>query len=731
MPVRDLNTLDLVQQKLRLADDVMVWPVRECGELVYRFEIPSLHRFFRVGYAEYVLISLLDGNTTLPQACGLAASKLGSEAPTTHQASVIARWLLENGLACIEHEPSPVRQSTPERVSGNRQQLGMSWQRMFKSINPFWIKVPFPKSGAWVPKLAESLKPLGSAYVLACSLMVGLLAAFQFVVHADQFLGTSLDVFHRSNWIYLLITWVLLKFIHELAHAVACARAGAEVSEAGVVFVLFAPLAYVDVTTCWRLSNRWKRIGVAAAGMQVELVVASVAFLLWLNVTNLQARFVLDNIVWMAGLSTLLFNLNVLMRFDGYYILADLIEVPNLYAESSKSVQSLFQRFIVGQQVEASRLRGWRKRFVLVYGLAALGWRIFVCTSLAIAASVMFSGAGVLLALIGICSWFASPMKRMGQFLNDLWRSEPERFVRTSVLSLLGLALGYLCLFLFPFPTTIRVPAIVEYTPSTLVRSGATGFVADIHVTDGQWVERGDRLLDITNDELANRLEQLQFKQKEYEIRISLAVGEHDAAQAYVQRQAMAAVVEQIENLKQQVKGLHVTAPRAGNVVARNLEDRMDTFVEEGDQLLAVADADSKEVIALIGQQEIDEVREWVASEVEICGAGSRFMPGVLHRVEPRATDRLVWKALAATEGGPLAVRENHDEEPSPFLRLLEPRFQARIHPASLTSIELPTGIRVQVRIGYRTEPIATRASTWIAQWWQDANSSNKSGLNR
>ena len=728
MVKRDLNTLDLVQQKLRLADDVMVWPVRECGELVYRFEIPSLHRFFRVGYAEYVLISLLDGNTTVPQACGLAASKLGPDAPTTAQASTIARWLLENGLACMENEPSPIRQSNPVAVSGHRQQSGMGWRRILKGINPFWMKVPFPASGVWVPKLAESLKPLGSVYLIVGSLILCLLAAFQFILHADQFLGTSVDVFHKSNWIYLFITWILLKFIHELAHAVACARAGAEVSEAGMVFVLFAPLAYVDVTSCWRLSNRWKRICVAAAGMQVELVIASVAFLLWLNVTNMQAKYILDNIVWMAGLSTLLFNLNVLMRFDGYYILADLIEVPNLYGEASKSVQGLFQRVIVGQQPEISRLQGWRRRFVLVYGLASLGWRIFVCASLAIAASVMFSGAGILLAGIGICSWFASPVKRLGKFLHALWRSEPERFVRALVFSVIGLALGYTCLFLCPFPTAIRVPAIVEYTPSTIVRSGATGFVSKIHVTEGQQVERGDLLLEISNDELANRLAQLEIKRRQSEIRISMAVDAHDAAQTHVHRQAMAAVAEQIENLRQQVENLTVTAPRSGNVVARDLKNKIGIFVKEGDQLLAVADTDSKEIIAMIGQQEVDEVRALVDSKVEIYTADSMLTAGFLDRVEPRATDLLAWKALAATQGGPLAVRENHEEEESPSLRLLEPLFQARIHPTAVTAVEIPPGIRAQVWIGYRRETIATRANEWIARWWQDANAQQKFG---
>ncbi len=726
MPKRDLNTIDLVQQKLRLAEDVMVWPVRECGELVYRFEIPSLHQFFRVGYAEYVLISMLDGKTTLPEACGLAASELGPDAPTAAQASTIARWLIDHQLACLEDEPAPERIAKFHKGSPDSSQQDGANKNRLRGLNPFWLKVPLPKSGTWVPALAGKLKPLCSIYGAAASLLICFLAAWQFTIHSDQFLSTSVEVFHRSNWIYLLFTWVFLKFVHELAHAVVCTQTGSEVSEAGLVFVLLAPLAYVDVTSCWRLTNRWKRIAVAAAGMYIELVIASIAFLVWLNVTSLQSKFLLDNVIWMAGVSTLLFNFNVLMRFDGYCILADLVEIPNLYGESSRAVQNLFRRLIVGQASEPSHLHGWRRKFVLWYGLAALAWRIFICVSLTIAASVMFSGAGILLSLVGIYLWFAGPLRRLSKFWMLLWRSEPERAIRSTVFSMIGLVALYIMLFVVPFPTAIKVPAIVEYTPATIVRSGVTGFVREIHVTEGQQVELGQTLMEIENDELVNRLEQLEIKKQQCEIEISLAVDEHNAARAYVNRQVLGSLLEQIDNLKRQVQCMNVTAPRAGRIVVRDLDGLLGTFVEEGTQLMNVADEASKEIIAMVGQQEIDEVRALVNAEVNVCTAGWNLSPGVLEVVEPQATDTLAWKALAATEGGPLPVREYRDDQDTASLRLLEPLFQARIQPTGIMSTELPAGMRVTASIGYRTETIATRASHWVSQWWQDAKAQSR-----
>lgn len=726
MVKRDLSTIDLVQQKLRLAEDVMIWPVRECGELVYRFEIPALHQFFRVGYAEYVLISMLDGKTTLPEACGLAAAKLGPDAPTTAQALTIARWLIEHQLACLENDATPSRRAASQNIASDASQHGGSGKTLLKGFNPFWLKVPFPKSGKWVPEIAGKLKPLCSFYAVACSLMVCCVAVWQFALHSDLFLSTSVEVFHRSNWIYLLLTWVLLKLVHELAHAVVCAQTGSEVSEAGLVFVLFAPLAYVNVTSCWRLSDRWKRIAVASAGMYIELLIASIAFLFWLNVSNVQVKFLLDNVVWMAGVSTLLFNLNVLMRFDGYYILADLVEVPNLYGEATQAAKNLLRRLILGQASEPSRLYGWRRKFVVLYGLAAFTWRMFVCVSLMIAASVMFSGAGVLLSLLGIYLWFAGPIKQLFTFLMALWRSEPERALRAVILSGAGLAVLSMGLFVIPFPTAIRVPGIVEYTPSTIVRSGVDGFVREIHVAEGEEVESGQLLMEIENDELLNRLKQLRIKKQQCAIEISLAVDEHDAAKAYVNRQVLASVDEQLANLQQQVQCMNVTAPRSGRVIVRNLDDMLGTFVEEGTQLLNVADDGSKEVIAMVGQREIDDVRALGSSEVNICTADWMTLPGFLDRVEPQATDTLAWHALAATEGGPLPVRDSNDDQDLPSLRLLEPLFQVRIRPAALTATQLPAGIRVTASLGYRTDTVASRATSFLAEWWQDANARSR-----
>ena len=187
MSLRDPNTVDLTHQKLRLADDVRVWPVHERGKLVYRFEIPSLHKFFRVGYEEYVFISLLDGNTTVPQACGLAAATLGSAAPSSTAADAIQRWLLKNELAYLESDGPPVRNTataTPD------QRPATFWSR----LNPFWMKLPLPGVERWASPFLDKSTWLFSRRLVAPGMLLIVLALLMVLSHWNQFVASAGEV---------------------------------------------------------------------------------------------------------------------------------------------------------------------------------------------------------------------------------------------------------------------------------------------------------------------------------------------------------------------------------------------------------------------------------------------------------------------------------------------------------------------------------------------------------
>ena len=224
-------------------------------------------------------------------------------------------------------------------------------------------------------------------------------------------------------------------------------------------------MAYVDVTSCWRLNSRLARIGVASAGMFVEIVIAALAVLIWAVIDSPGTESLLYNLIVAAGLSTVLFNANPLMRFDGYYILADAIEVPNLYAEGSLAVRRIAGRLITGERSAPSTVSGWRRPFVVAYGLAALAWRLTICVSLMIAAATMFSGAGLVLAVIGVGVWFWKPLQQLWTQGDRLRRQDRGRFVRAVAISATLVSLVAVWIWALPFPTSVQVPAVTVYSP--------------------------------------------------------------------------------------------------------------------------------------------------------------------------------------------------------------------------------------------------------------------------
>ena len=241
--------------------------------------------------------------------------------------------------------------------------------------------------------------------------------------HWDEFIASSHLIFSPHNWLSMALAWVVLKIVHELGHALVCKRHGGEVREAGLIFILLAPAAFVDVTSSWRFASKWQRIHVAAAGMYVELVLAALAAMVWSQADSVVLRHLLFNMIVMASFSTLVFNANPLMRFDGYYIFADLLEIPNLATEGVRFVRQLGAYVFYGRMLPSRELLGGRGWVVRIYGLAAWLWRLVVCVSLLAAASVLFKGAGLVLGVAGAACWFGKPLV---QTAGELYRHYHE-----------------------------------------------------------------------------------------------------------------------------------------------------------------------------------------------------------------------------------------------------------------------------------------------------------------
>jgi putative peptide zinc metalloprotease protein len=285
---------------------------------------------------------VLDGNTTLQAAVQETSHRLGHEALTIRDAVRIGHWLIESGLAnSVDGSGSQTNSASVllERRKSQQQQKSVA------QLNPLFIKLPLGNPQALIRLLSCFFGWLCSGFFLGIWVAVVMYAIVCVFQSPGELYAAGLGVFTADGWAWMLVTMIGLKVVHELAHGLFCDRFGGSVKETGLVFILFIPMPYVDVTSCWSFRSKWERIAVAAAGMYIEMFVAALAAIAWSFSGDPVLKFHLFNVMLLGSLTTLLFNANFLMRFDGYYMLADFLEIPNLYQKGQQFVNGLGSQF--------------------------------------------------------------------------------------------------------------------------------------------------------------------------------------------------------------------------------------------------------------------------------------------------------------------------------------------------------------------------------------------------
>lgn len=721
----DWTNVDLAHQKIRLSDDVNAWPARESGVRVYRLEDRKTHRFYRLGVREYLFVSLLDGRVTVAAACGLVAARLGQEALTQQEAESIVVWILEERLGSIkgmENSGEGSHGAEPNgAASADSSGRATGW---IGRLNPFWMQIPLIRNTRRFGGFFELAAKLFSRGITTMMLVAILVAVLAYSYNFREVHQSAGDLFSRDGWFYLLVTWVSLKIVHEIGHAVSCHRMGGKAGEMGIVMVLFAPLAYVDVTSCWRMPRAVSRMLVSAAGMYVELSLASFAMFCWLYIETPEVRFWLANVVVTAGVSTVLFNANPLMRFDGYYLLSDAVEIPNLYTESSQELKRLFSQMSDGRESISGHYRGGRRLFLLAYAIAALCWRIMICVALCITASVMFSGAGLVLSAMGLMVWFGKPIKAFWVARCEEMRYDRARFWRSLVSSaVVSMVLG--AVFFVPLPIGVEVSAVVRDRPQAIVRSKADGFVQAVLVNDGEYVKSGELLAVLENEELRKELADLEIDLAEVRLQKRLAVNQHHASNEWGARRDEDTILENIETVRSKVSGLELVASCDGWVSVLDPLSLPGRYLHEGEEVMRVCDPQEKEIIGLVSQPDVTLARSLAGHQVLISDVSNRHFRCKIKLVDPRATRKLPAESLSAVYGGPMNVQRADQEtseqgggDPS-AMQLVEPHFVVRGDLSTESGSELACGNRVRVSLGERYESLWRRSCQWIRKTLQ------------
>ncbi|HMO14843.1 MAG TPA: efflux RND transporter periplasmic adaptor subunit [Pirellulaceae bacterium] len=671
-------------------------------------EDPLRQKFFSIGHHEHQVLARMDGQSPLSES-------LKAHSETSHitpeMAKQVVQWAIQNNLLTSrEHDFS-------KRI--DQQAKVLNRQKWIGRLNPICIKLPLFNPDRLLSRARLIASALFSRGFVGVWLLVGLYAAFLAWVNWDRLGSASIGILAEQRWLWMIGIWVALKAIHEAAHGLACKKYGGEVKEAGVLLLLFAPLAYTDCTSSWRFPSAWQRIVVAAAGMYVELFVAFLAMIMWARLEPGLLSDICFQIVLMASVTTLLFNINPLMRFDGYFILMDSIRIPNLYTKGTRWTQDRILHWTLGLPLTPNLCAKRETLAVAIYGVLSTVWKILISFSLIIAASVMFHGGGKILAAVAVVLWFVLPAIQHLRKLCEKEKRVQIRYGRVALNLALAVAL-VLGMILVPAPSQRSAPAIVDFRDETVVRAAVDGFLVDIRIQNGDRLQKGETLAVLNNPQLDAEIAILEHHYQTSLIRSRMHQQARALALAQAELDTLQGLEKQIQEKNLQRAELTIKAPCDGIVVQRDLETRLHGYVKRGEALLSLVSENDKKILAMVNQRHGDAWKNHRGNVLRVLVPGRPDFFAEVVRIEPRASDETKQVALCANVGGPLPVRLGAVKNGYSEYRLLEPHILVELHPDSTVSSDLRSGQRGRLAFAATWQSLGSYLFMSVERWVQE-----------
>ena len=669
------------------------------GQVWYVFEDRVGGRHHRFNFASYRVVHLMDGRRTMDAIWQLLAAHVDDDTPTQDDLIHLLGQLHAADLVQADVTPDVAelleRRGTHER----RKWLG-------RLGNPVALRLPLFDPDELLTRLASVLRPLSGRAGVALWLAVVLPALVLLPAHWSALTGNFGEQMLGSGNLWLLaLLFPLVKVWHEVSHGLACKWRGGEVHETGIMLLAGYPVPFVDVSAASALGSKWQRAGIGAAGMLGELFVAALAFYLWLLLEPGLARSMAWNVAVLASVTTLFFNANPLLRYDGYYILSDLLEIPNLGTRANRHWQYLADRFVFGvRQPERPPATAGERRWFTAYAPLAYVYRLFVSFAIAIFVAQHAFFLGVALGLWTVGQGVLWPLFKGLRALATAPRYA-DRVGRIRAVGVVAVSLAGLLLFVVPLPFHTTAEGVLWVPERAILRAGSAGFVRELRAEPGAQLAPGDAVLEAFEPGLDARLRAQRARVAEVEAQIDAAWSTSQARVQQLQQQ-LAAEQGALDRLLEEAQGLTVRAGVGGTLLLQRAPDLPGRWLKKGEVVGYLRTGEPPRVRVVVPQSDVDPVRLATRSvQVRLPQAPGDDIQATLLRAVPAAAKTLPSAVLGTLGGGRVAI----DPRDAAGLTTLHSVFEFElVLPATLADPFL--GSRVHVRFEHPSEPVGWRA---------------------
>ncbi len=621
---------------LRMRPDLTAHQQRYQGRLYWVIKDPVGLNYFRFQEEEFALLKLLDGRSSLDDLKRGFEENFAPQQISVEELGQFVGMLHRSGLV-IADMPGQGRQLLKRRGERKRQELLGSLANIlairFKGIDP--------------ERMFRGLYPLVRWFFTRTALVLCVLLALSALllvfVNFDMFwskLPSFQQFFRSGNWLWLAVAVAATKVLHEFGHGMSCKHFGGECHELGFMMLVLTPCLYCNVSDSWMLPNKWHRAAIGAAGMYVELVLASIAtYVWWFSEPGFTNQLAL-NTMFVCSVSTVVFNANPLLRYDGYYILSDISEIPNLRQKASTILSRKMGVWCLGlEEPDDPFLPQRNQAFFALYSVASALYGWFVTFSILMFLYRVFEPyhlevIGQIIGMAALGGLVVRPAWQLGKFFYVPGRLEQVKKERVRLSVAIGVALVAAVLFL-PLPYRIFCPLSVEAQDAKTVYVEVPGQLVEVLVKPNQKVTKGDVLARLVNKDVEIAIEDLKAHKKQYEAQLESLMRERfSQKEAGLEmphiRESLTAVDDQLKEKQSDLDHLELRAPIDGYVIPpppvpeppeREMSDRLPSwwgspldpknlgaFLKPGVTFCQIGDPRKMQAALVIDQSDVDLV---------------------------------------------------------------------------------------------------------------------------
>jgi len=721
---------------LRKRGDLQISTTRFQGETSWIVKDPIALKYFQLREAEHIILELLDGAHSYEDVKTELAKKFPNKKFDVRSIQNLVESFHTNGLLL-----SNAKGQAQPLIRRHRKEQTQKITQFASSI----VSIKFPGFDpepllAWLYPKVRWLFSKTATFLFLGIIVSALLLVGSNLNEFQTKLPTFQQFFGFNNLVYMGLVLVFTKSIHELGHGLVCKHYDGECHEMGFMLMVLTPAMFCDTSDSWILPNKWHRIAIGAAGMWVEVVMAALATFIWWYTHPGWLHYFALNIMFLCSVATIVFNINPLLRYDGYYMLSDFLEIPNLSQKANLSLTDRLRVWCLGMEPVSPRRRlpQQKRTAFAIYAVSSFFYRWFVLGMIFWFITRVFEPYGLqvlgyLAVGIAITGSVLMPIYKAIQFFLYPGRMREVNKWRLAISSMI-IGIGICVFFLVPFPHRVKTPFVVQPASAETIFVRWPGTLREINKNPGDQISAGDTIARLGNPDLEIKLEELRSELlQQTALLAAYRVQDNDplrmARLAGEAKAKIARLKKQIKDREKQMRHLNLEATRDGflipppNRVARSTEKptlaswsgtplepkNISAKLDRETLVCYVGDPKQMRAILCVPQSEIKLLKADQPVRCTFNSFRGTSIGGNVAMVSSRPVE-LLPRELSTTNGGIVSAKPHSDGTESPLLTHFEVAVQLKDHELSL----LPgmTGL-ASVRVG--SASLATRLYRTLA----------------